>query len=431
MYLQLAWRNIWRNSRRTYVIITAVIIGVWSMVFLSAFSRGMLDNMLENGKSVLIGDIQIHHKNYREDPCIDNSMDQPDMIRAVLENNLPQDAMWTERIKVSAYVSNARHSSGITLVGIDPKKEEQISFIGKSIFKGEYLKENDERGVFAGKALLDKFGTQIGKKLILMVRDKNGEVVSKAFRIRGIYKAELEATEKNYLFITMQGASKLLNIQTGISEISIVLPTGKMPDGKSVDTFAEELKEKLGTKQQYSVETWKELLPMLEAYVGIFNGFMYIWYVVVFIAMGFGIVNTSFMAIFERVREFGLLRALGMKPWRVICSVLTESFFILTAGIIAGNLLGIMSVFFMKDNGLDLSVFGKGTEFVGMSHIIYPVLTLNDVIRVNFVILFLGIIVSLYPAIKAAQITPVEAMRESTTKSLGKIKDEYSYCRKY
>ncbi|MEA1969446.1 MAG: FtsX-like permease family protein, partial [Thermodesulfobacteriota bacterium] len=218
---------------------------------------------------------------------------------------------------------------------------------------------------------------------------------------------------------------------TGISEISIVLPAGKMPDGKSVDTFAEELKEKLGTKQQYSVETWKELLPMLEAYVGIFNGFMYIWYVVVFIAMGFGIVNTSFMAIFERVREFGLLRALGMKPWRVICSVLTESFFILTAGIIAGNLLGIMSVFFMKDNGLDLSVFGKGTEFVGMSHIIYPVLTLNDVIRVNFVILFLGIIVSLYPAIKAAQITPVEAMRESTTKSLGKIKDEYSYCRKY
>ena len=92
MYLELAWRNIWRNSRRTYVIITAVIIGVWSMVFLSAFSRGMLDNMLENGKSVLIGDIQIHHKNYREDPCIYNSMDQPDMIRAVLENNLPQDA---------------------------------------------------------------------------------------------------------------------------------------------------------------------------------------------------------------------------------------------------------------------------------------------------------------------------------------------------
>ena len=114
---------------------------------------------------------------------------------------------------------------------------------------------------------------------------------------------------------------------------------------------------------------------MLEAYVGIFNSFMYIWYVVVFIAMGFGIVNTSLMAIFERVREFGLLRALGMKPWWVIRSVLTESLFILMVGISAGNFMGMVSVFLMKDNGLNLAMFGKGAEFFGMSRIIYPVIT--------------------------------------------------------
>jgi ABC-type lipoprotein release transport system permease subunit len=406
MYFELAWRNIWRNPRRTLVIITAVVIGVWSMVFLGAFSRGMLNNMLENGKSVLIGDIQIHHKNYREDPSIDKSMEQVEIVRDFLKNNLSQGILWTERIKVSSYVSNARHSSGVTLVGIDPEKERMISFLGTSIVKGKYLEPNDKSGVIMGKALLEKFDTKIGKKLILMTRSKTGKVVSKAFRIRGVFKAEMETTEKTYLFITMQGARKLLDMEKGISEISILIP-----EKENIDTVAMKLKENLDVKT-FSIETWKDLLPMLEAYVRIFDGFMYIWYFVVFIAMGFGIVNTSLMAIFERVREFGLLRALGMKPWRVIASVLTESIFTLAVGIIAGNCLGMLSVFLMKGHGIDLALFGKGAEFFGMSRIIYPVLTLTDVIAVNSVIFFLGIIVSLYPAIRAAQITPVEAMRE-------------------
>jgi ABC-type lipoprotein release transport system permease subunit len=406
MYFELAWRNIWRNSRRTLVIITAVVIGVWSMVFLGAFSRGMLNNMLENGKSVLIGDIQIHHKKYRQDPSIEKSMEQVSIIRSLLKNNLSKDMLWTERIKVSAYVSNARHSSGVTLVGINPVREKRISFIGKSIVKGNYLESNDKRGVLVGKALLDKFDTKIGKKLILMTRSKNGKVVSKAFRIRGVFKAQMESTEKSYLFITMQGAGNLLNMEKGISEISI-----KIPKEENVDIVAKVLKKALD-KKMYSIETWKDLLPMLEAYVRIFDGFMYIWYVVVFIAMGFGIVNTSLMAVFERVKEFGLLRALGMKPWRVIASVLIESMFTLIVGIVAGNCLGMISVFLMKDSGLDLAFFGKGAEFFGMSRIVYPVLTLSDVISVNFVIFFLGTVVSLYPAIRAAQITPVEAMRE-------------------
>ncbi len=406
MYFELAWRNIWRNSRRTLVIITAVVIGVWSMVFLGAFSRGMLINMLENGKSVLIGDIQIHHKSYREDPSIDKSMEQVEVIRHLLQNNLPKNTAWCERLKVSAYVSNARHSSGVTLIGIDPEKEKEISFVKESIVTGKYLESNDKRGVLVGKALLEKFDTKIGKKLILMTRSKGGKVVSKAFRIKGVFKAQMESTEKSYLFITMQGARNLLNIDRGISEVSI-----KISDDENVDVVARMLKKKFDT-ESYSVETWKDLLPMLEAYVRMFDGFMYIWYVVVFIAMGFGIVNTSLMAIFERVREFGLLRALGMKPWRVIASVLTESIFTLIVGIVVGNFLGMISVFLMKDNGLDLALFGKGAEYFGMSRIIYPVLTLNDVISVNVVIFFLGTIVSLYPAIRAAQITPVEAMRE-------------------
>ena len=366
----------------------------------------MLINMLENGKSVLIGDIQIHNKQYRTDPSIDNSMKQPVKIREELKKVLPMDAVFTQRIKVSAYVSNARHSSGVTLVGIDPEKEKKISFVGKSRYQGNYLKHDDKRGIFIGKALLEKFDTKIGKKLIIMTRNRNGDVVSKAFKICGVYDAQMETTEKNYLFISMTAAKKFLNMESAISEISIVLP-----DDADVEKVALELQQKLDD-DLLSIETWKDLLPMLQAYFDMFNSFMYIWYVVVFIAMGFGIVNTSLMAVFERVREFGLLRALGMKPWLVIRSVLTESLFVLFLGIVMGNILGTVSVLLFKGRGLDLAMFGKGSEFFGMSRIIYPQLTLYDVINVNLVILILGALVSLYPAFKAARITPVEAMRQ-------------------
>jgi ABC-type lipoprotein release transport system permease subunit len=406
MYFELAWRNVWRNYRRTLVIIIAVVIGVWSMVFLSAFSRGMINNMLENGKSVMVGDVQIHKKGYREDPSIEKSIKEPLPIELLLKKNLPVNAIWTKRIKLSAFVSNARHSTGLTLVGIDPEQEKHISFIGKSLVQGDYLTKDDSRGIIMGKALLEKFETGIGKKLIIMTRNEKGEISSKAFKIKGVFKTELEATEKGFLFITIKGARKLTGMKTAISEISI-----SGIKNEELEGFTRVLKDGLDS-DLYNIETWKDLLPTLEAYVDMFNSFMYIWYVVVFIAMGFGIVNTSLMAVFERVREFGLLRALGMKPWWVIRSVLTESFFILLVGVSVGNFLGIASVYLMKFNGLNLAMFGNGAEFFGMSRIIYPALTLHDFMSIDIIIVVLGFIVSLYPAIRAAKITPVEAMRE-------------------
>ena len=130
MYLQIAWRNIWRNPRRTTVIMLAVIIGVWNMIFLGALQRGTENGMIKNGISTLTGHIQIHHKGYRNDPVIENSITDPDPVNAVLDTILPPEAVWTSRVRVNAVVSNARHTSGATLLGIDPDQEAGVSFIG-------------------------------------------------------------------------------------------------------------------------------------------------------------------------------------------------------------------------------------------------------------------------------------------------------------
>lgn len=404
MNLQMAWRNIWRNSRRTAVILTAIVVGVWSMVFLGALMRGMSVSVIENGLATLTGDVQIHAAGYRADPMVDNSIGNPDELYAVLAELLPPGALWTARVRVAAVASNARHSAGVTMVGVDPLKEPQMSFIGRdSVPEGRFLEPGDRDAVVIGRELLKKYGTRVGNKLILMAQGVSGEVQSRAFLISGVYRAEMEETEKRFVFVPRAAAQDMLGMGDAVSEIEI-----KLPDHAAAERMAATLAQSLPDK--YEVSSWEELLPMQVAFLRIFDGFMVIWNIVVFIAMAFGIVNTILMAVFERIREFGLMRALGMKPGAVIREVITEALLLLAAGCVLGNLAGMASVALLARSGIDLSAFSAGMEYAGMSRIIYPVLTAHDLALANAVVVVLGLLVSLYPAVRASRFTPVEAM---------------------
>jgi ABC-type lipoprotein release transport system permease subunit len=386
---------------------TAIVIGVWSMIFLGALMRGMTDQMVRNGISTLTGHIQVHHKGYRNDPVVENSMLDPRVVESAIKKELPPDVQWSSRVRVNAVVSNARHTAGITFVGINPLQEAEISFIGTAVTEGRYLKNDDTYGIVVGKALVEKFGTKLGRKMLVMSQDTDKEIASRAFRIVGIFRAEMEATEKQFVFVTMQAAQRMLKMKGGISEISLVLS-----DPKNVATVADSLRAVLPAVD-YEVQTWRELLPFVTAYLSVYDGFVFIWFIVVFIAMGFGIVNTTLMAVFERIREFGLLKALGMKPWWIVKEVLTESFFLLVIGMIIGNTLSFISVYALSEVGIDLSALAAGSEYFGISRVIYPAVHLYDVIMANLVVFVLGLLVSVYPAVKAARFTPIEALAQT------------------
>jgi ABC-type lipoprotein release transport system permease subunit len=403
MILQMGWRNIWRNKRRTAVILTAVIIGVWSMIFLGALMRGFSDRMRQNGIATLTGHIQIHRTGFRTDPVIESRITSPATVFSALAS-LPDGAKWAQRIRVNAVASNARHSSGITLVGIDPEKEAKISFIGDAVKQGRYLEKEDPLGILIGEAFVRKFETRLGNKLVLMSQDANGEIASRAFRIVGIFDAELESTEKQFAFVHIDASQEMLQVGDDICEMAVLLASHRQ-----VEAAAESLRKHL-PEDTYSIETWKELLPIVRETLEIYDYFIFIWFLAVFIAMGFGLVNTILMAVFERIREFGLMRSLGMRSRLVVAEVLSESFFLLVLGLAAGNLLGLLSIWALSVNGIDLSAFSAGMEFAGMSRIVFPVLVIRDIAVANATVLFLGLAVSLYPAIKAARINPVEAM---------------------
>lgn len=405
MYRELAWRNIWRNPRRTLVILTAVVIGLWSIILLRALTRGMESEMLASGIETLTGHIQIQQAEYVDDPVVDYSMEEGRLDMDAMASLLPLESAWAGRVRVGAVAANARHSGGIILVGIDPLREVNVSFIGSAITEGRLFVGSDGNKVVVGRALLEKYGTRLGHKLILMSQDIHGEVVSRAFRIIGVFDSDMESTEKSYLFVPLSAAQTMLELGGRLSEISIRLPI----TGDEI-----EVASRLATllnDDTLSITTWQQRLPMLAAYLHLSGSFIYIWYGVVFIAMGFGIVNTTLMAIFERMREFGLIRALGVSPAGIILGVLLESFLLLLVGLAVGNLLGIATVSLVAIHGIDLSALSAGTEMWGMPRVIIPMLRLMDLLIANAVILILGLGVSLYPAIKAARIIPVDALR--------------------
>jgi len=405
MYPQLAWRNIWRNPKRTAVILTAVIIGVWSMIFLGGVMAGMYDAMIENQLATLTGHLQIHHPEYRHDPVVANRLSDVAEVRQALEKVLPAQARRAERVRVSAIAQNARHSAGVTLAGVRPEPEAKISFIGTAVTRGRFLDiDRDDHGIIIGQALAEDFETGLGKKLILMSQGADGEIRSRAFRVVGIYQAQMAATEKNFVFVTLPAAQDMLQMGSAISEVSVLLPE-RQETGRMVSALRQKL-----PADQYEVAGYKELMPLITAQVELWDTFMVLWYVVVFVAMGFGITNTILMAVMERLREFGLVKSLGMRPRQILTLVVCEALFILAIGIVIGNLAGYVSIWALAARGIDLSVFAAGAERFSIPRIIYPAVHLQEVVRANLVVLVLGVLVSLYPAVRAARITPVDAM---------------------
>lgn len=405
MYLQLAWRNLWRNRKRTTVILVAILIGVWSMIVLSAFAQGMLEGSVENAISTLTGHLQVHQKNFRDDPVIEHRMKQPEEVKKALQKTLPEGSAWSPRVRISGIVNNARYSSGVTIIGMEPEKEAAVSFIGRdAVIAGEYLSKDDRQGILVGQTFIENMETKLDRKVVVMTEDSEGEIASRAFTIKGIFRAEMENTEKRYVFVSKTAALEMLKLENALTEVAVLLP-----DREKAEPTAEALRQAL-PEETYSIDTWKQLLPLMRAYLNIFEGYLYLMYVVVFIAMGFGIVNTILMAVLERVREFGLFNALGMKARTIVKEVMLESFFLLVVGMILGNLIGFLSIYIWSLYGLDLTAFAEGSQFMGMTRVIYPRLELRDLAVANSVVLVLGLIVSLYPAIKATRFSPVETL---------------------
>ena len=393
----LAWRNLWRNHRRTAIMLGAISVGAWAMIFMTALTQGMVAEMIRDGISALPGHIQVHHPDYRDDPNITNLLPQSGAEIEALFRPAGFDA-WSSRIKVPAVITSEYDSRGVTLLGIDPDAERDMIFVDYDEVEGRFLESVDDRGVVIGYKLADTLETGLGKRVVLMSQDPDNDVADRGFRVVGLFHANVEAFEETYVFAGKRTIQAMLGVGDRVTEIVVL-----GDDYRDVEDDYARVVELVDGRVE--VMRWTELDTYLGTMMSVMDSFVLIWVVVIFLALSFGLVNTLVMAVFERVREIGLMLALGMKPGNILGQILIESMLLLIIGLGIGNLLAWLTI-----KPLDISIVAEGMAMMGASSMLYPELRMEDVVLANVVVLILGFLASLSPAWRASRYEPIEAI---------------------
>jgi len=397
----LAWRNLWRNHRRTLIMIAAVCVGVWAMIFMTALMRGMVNDMIRSGVESLPGHVQAHHPDFRDDPSVNNLVPLSDSELVRLLEGRGYRA-WSTRINVPAVITSERESRGITLYGVDPDQDRGITFVAGAISEGRYLEDAGDDGLILGRKLVDNLDTELGKRVVVMSQDPDNDIADRGFRIVGIFDAEFDSQEELMVFGGKKTIQDLLRIGDHVTEVAV-----SGPDYRDVEGLRQDVSELLGPEVE--VLPWTELNSYLGTMLRVMDGFVLVWTVVIFLALSFGLVNTLVMAVFERVREIGLMLALGMRPFAILAQVVLESLLLLIIGLAIGTALAWVTIVPLEE-GIDISIVGDGLEMFGASSVLYPELLLPDVLLADAVVLVLGFIASLSPAWRASRYRPVEAI---------------------
>lgn len=399
---RLAWRNVWRNGRRAAVVITAVAVGIAGVVLSMAINYGMVIQMVENAISNELGHIQVHAPGFIDNPELARHLTDGARRGEALLDALTEVESWAPRVRAQGLLFSARASAGVRLVAIDPLREAEVSRLSASMVEGAYL-DGDRRRVLIGANLARRLHVGVGSKVVLSVQDLAGDLTGEAFRVGGLFQTASSEIDRGTIYVRIDEAQKLLALGDGISELVVVAK-----DDRHLPALQAELQSRLGDSVE--VQTWEELQPFLVYIVDMMDQMAWWTYLGVFIAMAFGIANVLLMAVYERTREIGVVRSIGMSGRRVVLMVLLESMLLTLLGLFLGFAGALAGVWTLRD-GIDLSSFAEGLSFMGIGTRIVPRVRSFDLMVPTVVAILTALLSSLWPAIRAARVKPAEALR--------------------
>jgi ABC-type lipoprotein release transport system permease subunit len=402
MLFTIAWRNVWRNRRRSQIVMVSIIVGVVAVMFNDGLSTGMIHQMLDNQIGSHVSHIQIHAKGFNDNRVIQNYIHQPAVVEKALDHTRGVQH-WSKRVTTFGLLSSAVNSSGGLIVGVDRNRETEVTSIKSSLVEGNYLSGKPHE-VVIGRRLADRLKVGLGDKVVGMASTLGGHVGSDLFRVAGIFETVSSDFDKMYMFVSIESAQDMLELGDRVLEYAIIVD-----DISQVEKIKATLRQELG--EDFEVLSYFDLLPLLVSQVEMYSQTMYIIYLIIGLAMVFGIINTMLMSVFERIQEFGVLMAIGMKNSYVFRMVMAEALILALLGTGIGLLLGVMLLLVLNSVGINFSMFAEGLTSFGVGAIIYPKLTINSIMSVVIIIPLTALLGSLYPAFKATRLQPVSAIR--------------------
>lgn len=401
MLFKIAWRNIWRNRYRSLVVLGSIVVGIWALISALGFMNGFIVNYMADIINHDVSNVQIHHPDFKTDLelkyHIENGLEKAreigewDGVEAV-----------TTRILVNGMISSPRKASGVQIRGVDLVNEASVTRLDSLIGEGTYFEGISRNPILIGRKLAEELGVKVRSKVVLTFTDSHQNLTSAAFRVAGIVHSASLNLSQGYAFVMQEDLDRLLDMGGEVHEIA-VLTESQFDESQLVARYREIFPDDLA-------ETWKEIAPELAIMQDMYENMLYVLITIIMIALAFGIVNTMLMAVLERIRELGMLMAVGMTKMRVFTMVLLETIFLGILGAPIGLLLGRLTIGYYTIHGVDLSEYSQGLESFGYDSILFPFVDTASYFQVTIAVIITAFIGAIYPAWKAVKLRPVEAL---------------------
>ncbi len=401
--LRLAWRNIWRNLRRSLITVASMGCGLAAIMFGQSMIKSVQRQLIEKATGSITGHVQVQSRSIKDFKFPDKYIAEPEPVAKALAGQKGVKA-FGRRITITGLVSSPTASQGVLILGVEPEKERLITTMGEYITTGTYL-GSQTRGVVMGDKLAQRLDLRLGEKAVVMAQADDGSMGAEALRLVGLYHTGSETFDGQIIHVPLSAAQELL--VTGPKVHQFVARLDEIDD---VDRVRSELAGKLG-REAVQVITWKDVDREILGVQKFQNGLLSIILLVVFAIVALGILNTLLMSLFERVREFGVLMAMGARPGWVLKLVLFESVLLGLVGTAAGFSAGVGMIAYYHRAGLHLPIGEAISYFIPFPDVLYLSPTWPGHLFAAACVLVTSVIAAIGPGLRASRLRPAEALR--------------------
>ena len=402
---RMALRNVWRTPRRTAVVLLAIGVGLGGVVLAMAFNYGMIFQMVRAAIRTELGHVQIHGAGFQQKPGVEIRL--PATLLDEVQRAAPATLRAVApRVRAEGLASTSHGNIGVALLALDPVLEPTVSSLKDALVAGRWL--GRERRALIGTRLAERLKLEVGDRLVVSAQDVRGDLTAEAFRVGGLLQTGALALDERAVFVTLRDGQRILGMPDEISELVLMAHSDEV--AQALQKTLQALKFDAAEPAALEISVWHELRPFLKYMVDAFRQTAWVTYAAIFAAMAFGIANVLLMSVYERIRELGIMMALGMKPGRVVALLLAEALVLTLYGVAGGLAAGLLGIRALK-GGIDLSRWGEGLVRFGLPTRIVPEMPLQDLLTPVGIAVVTALLAGIWPALHAVRTTPAAAVR--------------------
>lgn len=404
----LALRNLLRNTRRTALTMAAIAVGLMMTLFVAAFQEGSYEDMIRTSISQLAGHVVVQAPGYQDDQEETLVVTDSGRIADRVMEAVP-DAVVVRRIQLAGLLTSPTHSTGVGVVAVDPDTEAQVVDLDEQIVEGTWLTD-DDRGILIGRTLADQLDVEIGDRLVYMGQHGTDEMVSRLFRVAGIFRTGSAEMDGFMAYVPLVAGQELLGRSDDPAHrVTVHLDASQTREAHSALQTA-------FSGDPVEVLDWYGALPEVTALIQVDRASSDVLLGIIGLIVAMGVLNTVLMSTLERTREFGVLLALGMPPRRLAALVLSEGLLLGIGGAMLGTLLGAMVILVFQQVGIDITAMAGGERMdmgdgISMSSVVYPVWAWGRALAFIALAIVFTVLSAAWPAWRVSRLQPVEAMR--------------------